>query len=110
MFHLVASLLALLTIPVHGVALGPGPDRTTIVRIDAVTGMLPAKTRAVRISPQLALPSGTGVDAFLDPSGPAWRLYDAAVAGKFVAGLPDAGKSFPIDIGSSLPHTKLVDQ
>ncbi len=110
MFHLVASLLALLTIPVHGVALGPGPDRTTIVRIDAVTGMLPAQTRAVRISPQLALPSGTGVDAFLDPSGPAWRLYDAAVAGKFVAGLPDAGKSFPIDIGSSLPHTKLVDQ
>lgn len=110
MFHIVLSLLALLTVPVHGVALGPGPGNTTIVRTDAVTGMVPAQTRAFRISPQLQLPSGTGVDAFLDRSHTPWRLYDAAVAARFVAGLPDAGTGFPIDLGSRLPHTKLVDQ
>jgi protein SCO1/2 len=110
MLHLIVSLLALLTIPVHGVALGPGPDHTTIVRIDSVTGMLPSQTRAFRVSPKLQLPSGTGIDAFLDRSQPSWRLYDAAVAGSFVAGLPDTGKTFPIDLGSTLPHTKLVDQ
>jgi protein SCO1/2 len=110
MLHLVVSLLALLAIPVHGTALGPGPNGTTIIRIDPVTGMVPAQTRAFRISPQTALPSGTGVDAFLDRSHTPWRLYDAAVAGRFVAGLPDAGKTFPIDYGSRLPHTKLIDQ
>jgi protein SCO1/2 len=110
MFHVVLSLLALLAVPVHGVVLGPGPGHTTMVRTDAVTRMVPAQTRAFRISPQLKLPSGTGIDAFLDRSHTPWRLYDAAVAAKFVAGLPDSGTSFPIDVGSRLPHTKLVDQ
>jgi cytochrome oxidase Cu insertion factor (SCO1/SenC/PrrC family) len=72
--------------------------------------MVPAQTRAVRISPKLSLSSGTGVDAFLDRSQPVWRFYDATIAGKFVPGLPDTGKTFPIDLGSRLPHTKLVDQ
>lgn len=110
MLHALSLLLALLTIPVHGVVLGPGPDRTYVVRTDAVTGMVPAQTRTVRISPQMNLPSGTGVDAFLDRSTEPWRLYDASVAGKFVPGLPDAGVGFPIDLGTQLPHTKLVDQ
>lgn len=110
MLHLVFSLLALLTVPVHGVALGSGPDGTTIVRTDAVTGMVPAQTRAFRIAPHLQLPTGTGVDAFLDRSRTPWRLYDASIAAKFVAGLPDSGTSFPIDVGTQLPHTKLVDQ
>lgn len=110
MFHVVLSLLTLLAIPIHGVVLGPGPAHTAIVRTDAVTDMVPAQTRAFRISPQLQLPSGTGVDAFLDRSHTPWRLYDAAIAAKFVAGLPDSGTGFPIDLGSQLPHTKLVDQ
>jgi protein SCO1/2 len=103
-------LLALLGIPVHGTALGPGPGRTTIVRLDAVTGTLAAQTRAVRLSPELQLPPGTGIDAFLDRSRTPWRLYDAAVAARFVPGLPDAGIGFPIDLGSRLPHATLVDQ
>jgi protein SCO1/2 len=97
-------------IPVHGVALGAGPKGTTIVRLDRVTNMLPPQTRAFRIEPALALPPGTGVDAFLDRSGQTWRLYDANVAGAFVPGLPDRGKVDGIDLGSTLPHTKLVDQ
>ncbi len=109
MLHLVFSLLALL-VPVHGVVLGPGADRTTIVRTDAVTRMVPAQTRPFTISPAMRLPSGTGIDAFLDTSARPWRLFDAGVAAKFVPGLPDAGGGFPIDLGSALPHTKLVDQ
>jgi protein SCO1/2 len=103
-------LLAVLPIPVHGVVLGAGPAQTTVVRTNAVTGMLPEQTRAFRISPALRLPSGTGIDAFLDTSAKPWRLYDASVAAKFIPGLPDAGIAFPIDIGTRLPHTKLVDQ
>jgi protein SCO1/2 len=100
----------MLTVPVHGVVLGPGPDNTLIVRTDAVTGMVPAQTRAFRISPKLRLPSGTGIDAFLDRSTQPWGLYKTAIAAKFVPGLPDTGIGFPIDIGSQLPHTNLVDQ
>jgi protein SCO1/2 len=108
--HLISCLLALVVIPVHGVALSSGPNHTTIVRTDAVTGMVPVQTRAFRISPALRLPSGTGIDAFLDTSSQPWRLYDASVAAKFVPGLPDSGTGFPIDYGSRLPQTKLVDQ
>jgi protein SCO1/2 len=110
MLHAVLSLLAILAVPVHGVVLGPGPAHTTIVRTDPVTGMVPAQTRAFTISPRMQLPPGTGVDAFLDRSSKPWRLYDAAVAAKFVPGLPDPGIGFPIDYGTTLPHTKLVDQ
>ena len=99
-----------LAIPVHGVALGPGPGHTTIVRLDPVTQMVPAQTRPMTLQPALKLPPGTGVDAFLDRSTQPWRLYDAAIAGRFVAGLPDPGRVDPIDYGSRLPHTQLVDQ
>lgn len=119
-FRAASALLALLTvasmpalagvIPVHGVALGAGPGGTTIVRTDAVTGMVAAQTRAFSISPALKLPPGTGVDAFLDRSGQPWALKDASVAARFVAGLPESGKVFPIDYGSKLPRTTLVDQ
>jgi protein SCO1 len=110
MLQFLSFLLAAMTVPVHGVVLGPGPHQTTIVRTDRVTNMVAAQTRAFRISPQLDAPAGTGVDAFLDRSREPWRLYDAAVAAKFVPGLPEAGTGFPVDIGSQLPHTKLVDQ
>src|SRR5579884_2392191 len=97
-------------LPVHGVALGGGPSGTTIVRLDPVTNMLPAQTRAFSIRPKMNLPAGTGVDAFLDRSRTPWLLYDAHVAARFVAGLPDTGKVYPIDLGSYLPAATLVDQ
>ena len=110
MLHVLFALLALLAVPVHGVVLGAGPAGTTIVRTDPVTGMVPAQTHAFKIEPKLKLPPGTGVDAFLDRSTQPWRLYDASIAAKFVPGLPEQGTSFPIDLGSALPQTKLVDQ
>ena len=99
-----------LIVPVHGVSLGPGPNATTIVRLDPVTAMLPAQTRAFRVEPKMQLPPGTGIDAFLDQKSKPWRLYDATPAARFVAGLPDTGKVVPIDYGSYFPHTALVDQ
>lgn len=110
LFCLAAAPTAARVVPVHGTALGPGPSGTVIVRMDSVTGMLAPQTRAFRISPPLLLKPGTGIDAFLDRSTTPWRLYDTAVAARFEPGLPETGKVFPIDYGSQLPHTKLVDQ
>lgn len=110
MLHSLVALLALLAVPVHGTALGPGPNHTTIVRVDGVTGMLDGQTREFDLSPALRLRVGTGVDAFLDRSRTPWRLYDASVAAPFIAGMPNGGTTFPLDLGSTLPHTKLVDQ
>jgi len=97
-------------VPIHGTSLGRGQNGTLIVRTDAVTGMVASQTRAFAVTPKLELPSGTGIDAFLDRSRTPWRLYNASVAARFVPGLPESGKVFPIDYGSQLPHTQLVDQ
>lgn len=109
MHALLCALLALV-FPVHGVALGPGPGGTEIVRLDAVTNMLAPQTRAFRIEPRLALPPGTGLDAFMDPAQSRSQLFDTNVAARFVAGLPDSGKVDAVDYGSALPHATLVDQ
>jgi cytochrome oxidase Cu insertion factor (SCO1/SenC/PrrC family) len=97
-------------IPVHGTVLAVTSKNTAIVRNEAVTGMLPSITRAYRIEPHFILTSGDGIDGFIDRKTRPWRWYDAALAGPFVAGLPQSGKVIAFDIGSSLPHTKLVDQ
>ncbi|MFN2449996.1 MAG: SCO family protein [Candidatus Baltobacteraceae bacterium] len=107
---LAVLLAAAALVPVHATVLGPGPHATHVARIDAVTATLPAQTRDVRIVPLLHVPAGTGVDAFLDRSRTPWRLFDAAIAARFTPGLPESGKVQPIDIGSPLPHTRLVDQ
>jgi cytochrome oxidase Cu insertion factor (SCO1/SenC/PrrC family) len=97
-------------IPVHGTVLAVTSRNTAIVRNEAVTGMLPSTTRAYRIEPQLVLSAGAGIDGFIDQKTRPWRLYDAALAGPFVAGVPQTGKVIALDIGSNLPHTQLVDQ
>ncbi|HEX5275617.1 MAG TPA: SCO family protein [Candidatus Rubrimentiphilum sp.] len=97
-------------IPIHGTVLAVTSKNTAIVRNEAVTGMLPSATRAYRIEPQVILSAGAGIDAFVDRSARPWRLYDAALAGPFVPGVPQSGKVIALDIGSKLPHTRLVDQ
>ena len=104
----VAALLTV--IPVHGTVLAVTSKNTAIIRNEAVTGMLPAATRAYRIEPHLTLTGGDGIDGFIDETTRPWRWYDAALAGPFVAGLPQTGKVIALDIGSKLPQTKLVDQ
>lgn len=104
------SLLLALIIPVHGTVLGNGANGTTVVRLDAATDMVPAITRAFTIDPRLHVPTGTGLDAYLDRSRSIWRLYDAHVAARFEPGLPERGTIVPIDYGSSLPNVALVDQ
>ena len=108
--HLLFAALLALIVPVHGVALASAPGGLVVVRLDPVTEMLPSQTRAFRVTPTMQLPPGTGIDAFLDRSSTPWRLVDAHIAGRFVAGLPDVGKVLPIDLGSRLPQTSLVDQ
>lgn len=105
----IAAAVFALALPVHGTVLAR-ESGVLIVRTQAVTGMLPAMTRAYRTVPRLSPPIGAGLDGFLDRSRIPWRLTDAVVAAPFVAGLPDAGKTIPIDVGSALPRTRLVDQ
>ena len=105
-----AFLLATAVIPAHGTVLAITSTHTAIIRNDAVTGTLPSMTRAYRIEPPLGLNAGVGVDGFIDRSTRPWRWYDAAIAGKFVPGLPETGKVKTLDVGSYLPHTQLVDQ
>lgn len=102
--------LALPVLPVHATSFGAGPNGTSIVRLDAVTGIVPEQTRSVQISPRLKAPAGTGIDAFLDRTRTPWRLYDAGIAPHFTPGLPESGKVIPVDVGSTLPHARLVDQ
>lgn len=103
-------LATALFVPVHGTVLGNGTHGSVIIRNDPVTGMLPAQTRAYRVSPQMKLSPGTGIDGFVDRRTRPWRWYDAAIAARFVPGLPETGKVIPIDYGSALPATRLVDQ
>ena len=110
--HALLFALALLAgpfVPVHGTVLAAGPNGTMIVRNDPVTEMFPARTRAYALSPRMKLAPGTGIDGMLTPTQPN-RWLDAHVAARFVAGLPQQGDVFPIDYGSSLPTTHLVDQ
>lgn len=97
-------------LPAHGTVLSVQKNGEAIIRTDAVTNTLPPATRRYRIEPAISVPPGTGVDGFIDRSTTPWRWHHAAIAGAFAPGLPDKGKSEPIDIGSQLPHTTLVDQ
>jgi cytochrome oxidase Cu insertion factor (SCO1/SenC/PrrC family) len=104
-----AALLSAI-IPVHGTVLAVTSRHTAVIRNDAVTGTLPSMTRVYRVEPPIELSAGVGVDGFIDRSARPWRWYDAAIAGKFVPGLPLAGKVKALDVGGYLPHTQLVDQ
>jgi cytochrome oxidase Cu insertion factor (SCO1/SenC/PrrC family) len=97
-------------IPVHGVVLQPLSDRAAIVRIDAVTQMLPSQTRRYGIAPAARFATGTTIDALLDPAAHPPQLRDAVAAGAFAPGLPDTGRVVRVDLGSQLPAARLVDQ
>lgn len=104
-------LAAALTIPIHGVVIQTLTDRTAIVRTERVTSMRPAQIRRYRFMPPTAFVAGTNIDALLDDSTQPPTLRDAIAALPFAPGLPDAGQSAaPIELGSRLPASLLVDQ
>ena len=108
---MIARLAALLAvIPVHGLIVGTLPDRSAIVRTDAVTATLPALTRRYRVQPARSLPAGTEIDALLDGSTTPPTLRGAIPAGAFTPGLPEAARAVPVRIGSTLPGATVVDQ
>lgn len=112
MFELKVLLAAAMfsVIPVHGVVIATLPDRSAIVRTDAVPGMLPSQILRYRLSSSATINAGTNIDALLDRSTRPPTLRDAIAAAPFAPGLPDAGRAVPIELGSKLPAAELVDQ
>jgi cytochrome oxidase Cu insertion factor (SCO1/SenC/PrrC family) len=109
----VIGLLALVfaaLIPIHGVVLASLGDRTAIVRTDPVVGMLPAQTRRYRLMPAESFARGTTIDALLDPAKEPPTLREPIAAPAFAPGLPDTGRTVPLQIGSVLPAATLVDE
>jgi protein SCO1 len=104
------AVAALGVIPVHGVMVEALPDHTSIVRTDAVPGMLPAEIRRYRLSPATSLRAGTNLDALLDRSTRPATLRETIAAAPFAPGLPDSARAVPIELGSTLPSADLVDQ
>jgi len=96
--------------PIHGLVLETLPDRSAIVRTDAVTGMFAAQTRRYRFVPQTRLAAGTTIDALLDANAQPPILSEPVAAGAFTPGLPDYARVVPLEPGSPLPRAILVDQ
>jgi len=97
-------------LPFHGVVIAPVGNSSAVVRNGVMARTLPAQTRLYRLAPPLGLRAGTGLDAFLDRSTKPWTLRDAVPAAPFVAGLPNAGRVIPVDVGKPLPRATLIDQ
>jgi cytochrome oxidase Cu insertion factor (SCO1/SenC/PrrC family) len=104
------ALAALSLVPVHGVMIEALPDRTAIVRTDAVVRMLPSKIGRYRLAPPTSFAAGTGIDALLDRSSSPPTLRYPITAGEFAPGLPDSARVVPVELGSALPAAELVDQ
>lgn len=109
MIALLAVALAAM-IPVHGVVIETLPDKTAIVRTDAVQAMRPPQIRRYRFDPPAAFAAGTSIDALLDGSARPPTLHAPVAAAAFAPGLPDAGRAVPVGLGGSLPVADLVDQ
>lgn len=107
---MIALLLAALLSPMHGVVLTSPAHGQVFVRNDAITDTLPQSTHGFRLSPEIALKPGIGIDGFLDTSTKPWTLRDPVIAGEFVPGLPDKARSQPVDVGRELPAARLIDQ
>jgi cytochrome oxidase Cu insertion factor (SCO1/SenC/PrrC family) len=106
---MLALLLAGL-LPFHGLVVAPESNGNVVVRNVPITQMLQAQTRRYQLAPKIALRAGAGVDALLDRSTQPWTLREPVAAAAFVAGLPNAGRVVPVDIGKPLPRASLVDQ
>jgi protein SCO1 len=110
MIHGLLAAVVLSLAPVHGVVLSVMPGGTAIVRTEAIAGVSLETTRRFRLSPPLAVPSGTGIDAYLDRTTSPWTLRAPVVAGPFAPGEPEPAHVIPVELGSTLPDIELVDQ
>ena len=106
---LLAVALGAPVAPMHGTILSTHGAQT-IVRMDAITSTAPAKTRVVTLVPYHAFPPGTGIDGYASPAMDPQRLLDVVAAGPFTPGLPDRAKTKPLDVSSTIPSMRMVDQ
>jgi len=105
-----AIVLAAALFPIHGVVLGTLPGNRVVVHNDTVPLMLPQGDRLYRLDPAIALRKNVGIDGYVDRSTHPWTLRSPMVAAPFSPGLPQPGRVIPVDAGSPLPHTELVNQ
>lgn len=104
-----ASVLLTAFFQIHGSVLSTLRDGSSIVAIAPVTRTLAGGSYRVRIAPPHDFPAGTGIDGYMQRGARPWHITDANAAGAFVAGMPDQGRVIPIDIGSTLPPTRMLD-
>ncbi len=105
-----ALALALALFPMHGVVLGTMPGDRVVIRNDAVPLTLPQSDRVYRLAPKIAVRANVGIDGYVDRSTQPWTLRSPMVAAPFSPGLPETGRVIAVDVGSTLPHTELIDQ
>lgn len=108
MIATLAFLFAL--IPLHGTVLSTLPSGEIVVRNDAIAQTLVASTHRYRLAPMIHTRAGVGIDGYLDRSTTPWTLRDPLVAAPFTPGVPDPGRVIPVDAGTGIPNTELVDQ
>ena len=104
-----ALLLALNLVPIHATVLDRGSQHTVVASTRGATAELAAGIYRFSVPNQRRLAAGTGLDGLLDRSTEPWTLRDAIPARRFVAGLPQRGRTISFDLGSSLPNATLVD-
>lgn len=104
----VAAAVGLERLPVHGRVLDVSPGHA-IVRLDAVTAMMPATTAAVRTSGEKLAP-GESFDAILERGAGPDRLTDPVASERFAAGLPNRLITHVLAVGDTLPNATLLDQ
>ena len=107
---ILALALAASLFPVHGVVLGTLPGHRAVIRTPSVPLMLAPQDRIYRLDPAIAIRPNVGIDGYIDRSTQPWTLRSPMVAAPFSPGLPESGRVIPVDAGSPLPHTELVNQ
>lgn len=104
-----ALALAVSLVPMHGVVLSPAPGGA-IVRNERIPATLDAGTRRYRLSPAIETKPGVGIDGYLDRSTTPWTLRSPSIAAPFSPGIPEPERVVPVDVGTSIPDTELIDQ
>ncbi len=108
--HALLAAIALSLVPLHGVVLDVPGHGSAVVRNDPVPRTIPAEIRRYRLDPAISVAPGVGLDGYLDRSTRPWTLRDPAIAAQFSPGVPNTASVLPVDVGTPLPPTMLVDQ
>jgi protein SCO1/2 len=96
--------------PVHAALVSRLDATHAVVRLDAVTGILPPSVRSVTLDGATALRPGDEFDALASRHGNALTIEAPREAERFAAGTPNALVTHVFAVGDRLPPMTLVDQ